>query len=139
MTAKKTTKTETIQLPDTLAELVAEYPELTGLPELTPANKFDVTQSTDFTVLLTLFDEEIPKVTKNDDPVESALSLARINATANEFYQTIAVDKDAYTGWGTGRDGNALFSAFLALTMFYRNELGKSEASKRPTGEAPSN
>ena len=140
MTAKKKdTETPKKEFPETFGQLVEEYPELKGLPELVPARDFNAEQSADFTVLLTLLDTQMPGLDAKDDPMDAALLVARVVSISNDFYKGLAKDEKAYEQWATGRDGNVLFSAFLALSMFYRVELGKSEASRTPTETARSN
>lgn len=140
MTAKKNdTETPKKEFPETFGQLVEEYPELKGLPELVPAYDFNAEQSADFTVLLTLLDTQMPGLDAKDDPMDAALLVARVVSISNDFYKGLAKDEKAYEQWATGRDGNVLFSAFLALSMFYSVELGKSEASRKPTETAQSN
>lgn len=139
MTAKKnTTEEPTQKFPETFEQLVKEYPELNGLPKLVRACDFNAGQSADFTVLLTLLDTQMPNL-DGKDPMDAALVIARVVSISNDFYKGLATDKKAYEKWATGRDGNVLFSAFLNLSMFYRIELGKSEASRTPTETAQSN
>ena len=89
-------------------------------------------------MLLTLLDTQMPNF-DGKDPMDAALVIARVVSISNDFYKGLATDKKAYEKWATGRDGNVLFSAFLNLSMFYRIELGKSEASRKPTETAQSN
>ncbi|MBT1161206.1 hypothetical protein [Bifidobacterium sp. SO1] len=135
----KETETDENVFPDTFDGLAARYPELSGVPAMTPAHEFTPAQSADFGVLDTLYVSIIPGIDEQTDDVQAALQIARLITVSDEFYAQIAKDKTAYEQWTRGRNGNVLFNAFTLLTMFYRNELGKSEASRTPTEPAPSN
>jgi len=66
---------------------------------------------------------------KNADD-DIILALAEYVEYADRWFESLAVDKDAYREWVKGRELGDLFAMFATLVRFYSERLGKSNASK---------
>ena len=66
---------------------------------------------------------------KNADD-DIILALAEYVEYADRWFESLAVDKDAYREWVKGRELADLFAMFATLVRFYSERLGKSNASK---------
>lgn len=132
---------ETKQLPDTWEELAALLP---GLPQLTPPNRLDVTQSAMFAMLTARIDERTRTLRKHgffdgkpDDTTGIVTAVAETVDYANLYYRTIADQPDTWDQWTQGHDLYDLYVMFLTLTGWYRTQLGKSKGfitPSKPTG-----
>lgn len=135
-TDKNTVKT-VADIPDTLAEFVEQHEELAGCPEFIPAHEFSVAQTCDFMVVDAVASESYGVFhKKSSDDVDSSLAVARMVTASDSFFEKIAEDVDAYHKWVTGRSPVVLVQVFTLLNAFYGASLGKSEASRTPTGNA---
>lgn len=135
-TDKNTVKTVP-EIPDTLAEFVEQHEELAGCPEFVPAHEFSVAQTCDFMVVDAVASDSYGVFRKKtSDDVDSSLAIARMVAASDSFFEKIAKDVDAYHKWVTGRTPAVLVQVFTLLNAFYSASLGKSEASRTPTGNA---
>ena len=128
-TDKNTVKTVP-EIPDTLAEFVEQHEELAGCPEFVPAHEFSVVVDAVASDSYGVFRK------KTSDDVDSSLAIARMVAASDSFFEKIAKDVDAYHKWVTGRTPTVLVQVFTLLNAFYGASLGKSEASRTPTGNA---
>lgn len=74
-------------------------------------------------------DVDVKRKRKNADD-DIILALAEYVEYADRWFESLAVDKDAYREWVKGRELGDLFAMFATLVRFYSERLGKSNASK---------
>lgn len=148
MSAKKTTAGDKNDFPQTWDELAGQA-EFTGIPKLTLPQHLTVTDSAMFEVTRTRVNRDMRDLndmgvftgdTGDDyDDDRATMLIAETVGRCNQFLESIAEDKTAWDEWTRGRGLYSLFSLFTTLFMFYGEQLGKSDASKTPTGNTGSN
>lgn len=142
MAAKK--KTDEQKTPETFDELRA-LDGFHDLPDMLPAQEFDVTTSLTFggveTRLTELmdglqamgaFDTERTDV----DQTEANIRMSEIVLLTHGFLKGLCVDEDAWEAWCRGCTGGTLFYRNVTIVRFYQVALGKSDASKTRSANA---
>ena len=118
---------------------------LADVPDMVQAEDFSPAQTAMFTVTSTRLDARLDALRKlgffngrrpkgkPDDEVNDgvAVQLAEFVGYADTWFESIAVDVDAYHAWVKGRDVVSLFVIFTTLERFYGEQLGKSSGSKK--------
>lgn len=134
---------ETVEVPTTWEELKAFDERLHDLPDMVQAEDFTPAQTAIYTVTSGRLYErtnrlnelgwfgggESKKKRKNAED-EIVLALAEYVEYADQWFESLALDKDAYHEWAKGRVLIDLFAIYATLDRFYTERLGKSNTSK---------
>lgn len=116
---------------------------LHGLPDMVQAEDFTPAQTALYAVTtgrlfariaqlrdLGFFSDVDGKRKRKNADDDIILALAEYVEYADRWFESLAVDKDAYCEWVKGRELGDLFAMFATLVRFYSERLGKSNASK---------
>ena len=127
------------RIPETWDELKAN-PMFEDIPDMVEPQELTVSQSAVFSVTDTRIDQRRIKLVnlgvfdqtsdREYDPEEASILLAEIVEYADGYFRQLAKKPKEWDTWLKGRDLFTLFLIFLNLTVFYRQALGKSDASK---------
>lgn len=129
--------------PQTWDELTHDA-RFAGIPDLTQPQDLSVTQSAMMAVFTQRYDERLDLLDKSGaftpgatvkDPDRATVAMAEAVDYANMFFRDLA-DTARWDEWTKGRELPDLFVLFVLLVRFYREQLGKSSASKRPSPTA---
>ncbi|WP_249932857.1 hypothetical protein [Bifidobacterium moukalabense] len=134
---------ETVEFPTTWDGLKAFDERLYDMPDMVQAEDFTPAQTAMYTVTsgrlyertnrlneLGWFDGGESRKKRRNAESEIVLALAEYVEYADQWFESLAIDKDAYHEWVKGRVLIDLFAMYVTLDRFYTERLGKSNTSK---------
>lgn len=124
-------------------EALTRQDMMAGIPQLVLPHELTVTQSALLSVFSQRWDERIETLTKlgffkkakASDPMGVVTAIAEAVDYANAYFRTLA-DPEQWDEWTKGRELADMFVMFATLSRFYREQLGKSNASRKPSMNA---